>query len=343
MILIIGDPHFSVKHFLEGEELIKKTIEIVKSSKPLATIILGDVLDTHEVAKNAPFKQAVRFIEALSEYAPLYVLIGNHDLINQKQYLTDNHFFGPLKKWNNVTIVDTPIKVDIGKNVVMCPYVPCGRLEEALDVLVDLEYDWRYDSVCVFAHQEIKGVVYGGKTSEIGDIWDPSYPPLISGHIHNSCTVGTNVYYPGSSRQVSIDEDPNKKLWLISFNDNLKIKKIDLNLKGKKEIEIPIEEIENFDFKLKDKYYVKLKIKGTSEQFKVFRKSKLHSKMIKEGILIGFDPIKINAPLFERKSHGDKLTFDQIVENLVNDRSENIQLAYKDLKKRSIEIVFIED
>ena len=351
-ILVIGDPHFAVKHYLEGEELIEKCVEIAELTEPSNIIILGDILDTHEVARNAPYKQALKFIEKLSDIAHVYLLIGNHDLINQKQYLSDNHFFTPLKKWGTVTVVDEPIRTQFaGKDIVMTPYVPCGKLEEALDTLVYEEYDWRYDCDCVFGHQEIKGVVYGGKVSEKGDMWDEEYPPLICGHIHAPSQVGRNVFYPGSSRQVAIDEDPNKKIWSITFDDEaenkldaLEIDKIDLELKGKKEVLVDIEDVHEFDFSLTDKYYIKLKIKGTSEQFKVFRKSEFHAKLIREGIKIGFDPIKrdIDEDIIDScMVKGTGGSFEQIMDKLVETRSENIKKAYKDLKRP--EIVFVED
>ncbi|HMP29773.1 MAG TPA: metallophosphoesterase [Saprospiraceae bacterium] len=345
-IFIIGDPHFRAKNYLEGEELTIKCVDTATSLNPEIIIILGDILDTHEVARNTPFKQAIKFIELLSDIAPVYVLIGNHDLVNQSQYLTDNHFFVPLKKWPNVTIVDEPIKITIkDKNFVLCPYVPPGRFQEALDVLVDEEFDWRFDANCIFAHQEIRGVVYGGKESTKGDIWEDEYPPLICGHIHTPCQVGNNVFYPGSSVQVAIDEAPDKRVWSLTFNDEwsgadaLKIEKIDLGLKGKKEVEIAIEDIEEFDFDLTEKYYIKLKIRGTSEQFKLFRKSKLHAELIRKSVKIGFDPIKTDIlPLCNEGATKGK-TFEQIVKKLVKKRSENVKKAYEDMNTTEVEFV----
>jgi Marseillevirus putative DNA repair exonuclease len=344
-IYIIGDPHFTAKNFLEGEELIQKCVDVASSLQPTIIIILGDILDTHEVARNTPFKQAIKFIELLSNISHVYALIGNHDLVNQSQYLTDNHFFVPLKKWPNVTIVDNPIQVQVGdKKLVLCPYVPPGRFQEALDVLVDEDFDWRFDADCIFGHQEIRGVVYGGKESEKGDIWEDEYPPLICGHIHTPCQVGNNVFYPGSSVQVAINENPDKRIWCLTFDQEevgveaLQIDKIDLGLKGKKEVEINIEDLEEFDFDLAEKYYIKLKIRGTSEQFKLFRKSKLHAKIIRKGIKIGFDPVKTDIlPHIGSVTAGK--TFEQIVKKLVKKKSENIKKAYEDMTTTEIEFV----
>lgn len=361
-IFVIGDPHFRTKCFQEGEELIEKCVEVIKSLSPTIVVLLGDVLDTHEVVRNTPWKQACRFIEEISLIAPIYVLMGNHDLINQSQFLTDNHFFNPLKKWPNVTIVDKPIMVKVGYgrpvNVVMCPYTPPGRFIEALDTLIDdlsetsipIPVGWQ-TADCIFAHQEFKGVVYGGRESEKGDFWDENFPPVISGHIHTSCQIGKNVFYPGSSIQVASDENPDKHVWNVTFDSEeegveaLQIDKIDLGLKGKKEVEIDYSEISKFDFSMLERYYIKIKLRGTPEQFKIFRKSQLHARLIREHVKIGFDPIPDERALkFMPSENGSKVedfSFDNILRLLVEEKSENTQNVYASIYCRC-EIVYVE-
>lgn len=339
-ILVIGDTHFKPKNIEEGDELIAKCVEVAANLNPTKIVLLGDILDTHEVAKNGPWKQACRFIDELSQITEVYVIMGNHDLINQKQFLTDNHFFNPLKKWPNVFIVDTPMAVDIGKGkIVLCPYVFPGRFEEALDCMINLggceeDFDWRTDALCVMAHQEILSVVYGGKASTKGDPWSPEYPPLLCGHIHDPFQIGDNVFYPGSSRQVDSNEPPDKRIWNITFDENneLEIDKIDLGLKGIKEISLDYENLEEFDFGLTKKYYIKLKLKGLPEQFKIFRKSKIHAKMILHKVKISFDPIRENMNDFSTGGTMKEIpTFSNIFADLVSQKSENVQDAYCEL------------
>jgi DNA repair exonuclease SbcCD nuclease subunit len=345
-ILLIGDPHFRVKNYQEGEDLIERCVEIAEEIEPSNIIIMGDILDTHELARNGPFKQATAFIDRLSDIAPVYCIMGNHDYINQSQFLTDNHFFGPLKKWPNVTIVDYPIVRVLGDvSIVLCPYVPPGQFEKALDLTSDVDghqYDWRSLANAIFAHQEIRGVIYGGKESKKGDVWKSDYPNLYCGHIHNSCQLTKNVLYTGSSVQVAIDENPDKKLWLLTFGSKAtKAKPIELGLKGRKEIELAIEDLPDFDFMLTERYYIKVKIKGTSEQFKAFRKSKLHAKFIRKGVKISFDPIKEGGNKIYGHLDGETQggNFDQILEVLVRQKSENIQRAYALLNETEVEFI----
>ena len=162
-------------------------------------------------------------IEQLSQIAPTYVLIGNHDLINHSQFLTDNHIFNPMKKWPNVFIADTmPQVLQIEdsdgeeRTFVFCPYTPPGRFAEALNKIVPLGYTWELADA-IFAHQEFEGCKMNQITSEEGDVWDPAFPPVISGHIHDAQTVGENVFYPGSAIQHGFGESAGKRIWFINW------------------------------------------------------------------------------------------------------------------------------
>lgn len=351
-IFVIGDTHFRDKHMLEGEELVQRCVSAVSNAQPSMIILLGDVLDTHEVARSAPYKLAYRFIEELSNIAPTYVLIGNHDFINNSQFLTDNHFFNPLKRYPNVKVVDRPTVVEHGEYMfVMCPYVPTGRFIEALNTLLHEGVNWEL-ATCIFAHQELRGVALKpGEISENGDLWDENYPPIISGHIHQAQTINENIYYTGSAQQISFDEDPDKRVWHISFSDDgtLNIDKIDLELKNKKEVTLTIDEIKTFDRSLADKYYVKIKLKGTSEQLKLFRKSPQYAKLVKLGVKI--DPITIREedPLYtELKSLGRGFTsFQSVLKEVVKRKSNNIRNVYTEifgeLPVSKVELVFVRE
>ena len=74
--------------------------------------------------------------ETLSKLKPLYILVGNHDYINNSQFLTDNHWLNCFKNKNNIHIIDNVLLCNHNNlNVIMCPYVPDGRFIEALNNL----------------------------------------------------------------------------------------------------------------------------------------------------------------------------------------------------------------
>lgn len=330
-ILVIGDTHFRSKHLSEGEAFVQRVLEIAIQKAPTAIVLLGDILDTHETAKVQPYKLACRFIEDLSGLAPTYVLMGNHDLMNQSQFCTDNHFFNPLKKWENVTIVDVPQVVYIGDyKIVMCPYVPPGRFVEALELLED---NFRTAN-CIFAHQEFKGADLGtGTASSKGDDWDKDYPPVISGHIHKPHVLNGNIFYLGSAMQIAFDEEPNKYLNILRFDNGVPVnfEKIDLGLKGKVTMNIEYENLHEFDVSLADKYYLKLKISGEQQQFKHFKSGELYKNLVNKGVKIVFELNEHDRYEMMPSRRTNPLTFRQALKEMVRGGNEKVQNAYKEV------------
>lgn len=282
-LIVIGDIHFRSKSMMEHSLFVKKCIEKIKTDRSYISgiVLLGDVLDTHEVAKTQPFNLACKFIDELSSIAKVFVLIGNHDYINNSQVATTNHFFNPLKKWNNVVVVDKPMIYKFHDNITatFCPYVPPGKFIQTLDAALHRDV-WTRSNV-VFAHQEIKGCNMGNNVgSKSGDTYGPRFPPLVSGHIHLAQQF-SNVYYPGSAIQVNFDEPPGKRIWFIDFTPSMNIDYIDVGMKEKKEIIMRIEDInpDTFDTEMCKQFYIKMKCVGTSEQYMMFKRSKFYTTL----------------------------------------------------------------
>ena len=76
-----------------------------------------------------PLNKAYHFVKTMSRIAKTIVIVGNHDLINNQQFLTQNHWMNAMKQWENVTVCDD---VFIENNFLYAPYVPNGRFMEAI-------------------------------------------------------------------------------------------------------------------------------------------------------------------------------------------------------------------
>lgn len=347
---VIGDPHFKVKTTLESQEFVMRCIEEAKKRNPTFIVLLGDILDTHEIVRIQPHHLACTFIEKLAEIAHTYVLIGNHDYINHSQFLSNKHIFNPLKKWHNVTIVDRPLFADFTseddvKTFVFCPYVPPGRFSEALNTLVTTEGDTWELADCIFAHQEFYGCKMGAILSECGDKWDECYPPVISGHIHDAQTVGENVFYPGSSIQHAFGESPNKHVWFVTFDDTepFAVEKISLGMKGKKIVTLNYGDLKGFDYsKAASKHHLKISLKGTSEEIKTFKKSRLHSDMVKQGIKFAYKMEKLLTENTETKKTGEHMSYHAMLKDVVATKPQSVQDAYVMVVK-PVNIVFEEE
>lgn len=348
--LIVGDLHFKDKKEYEAEEFTEKLVAIAKKYKPTFTVLLGDILHTHETVKTLIHNVAEKLFGLLSDIAPLYVLIGNHDYINGQQFLTKNHIFGPFKRWKNVYIIDEPCMHQYeDKTFVFVPYVPPGRFVEALNLLVQEEETWELAD-CIFGHQEFKDSNIGNdEISKNGDKWSEEYPLVISGHIHEPQMIGRNIAYCGSSRQENYAEKDNKKIWLIDWSkSDLKvencglIKKINMHLRSKRTIDFNIEDIKDkisdYD-EIIDNADCKIKLTGTVEEYNNFQRTDLYAQLSAKNIIFSFEKKdeKIFDLVSDKSSNEESsdsnyhISYQKIFKEVVSHKSIHVQKEYEKL------------
>lgn len=313
-ILLIGDPHFKVDNKIETEQLIEKTLEYVKENKEDISfiVVLGDTLDTHEKIHIQPLCRANYFITELSKLLFTFVLIGNHDRMNNKDFLSDKHPFTALKGHKNIKIVDQVFKF---KKFIFVPYVDKGRFLEALRTI---DFSPEMECKAIFAHQEFKGAAMRNIVSENGDEWSDNYPPVFSGHIHSYQKVKENIYYIGTPYQQNFYESEDKALALLSIDeDKFNLERVKLDIIKKKIIHLKAEELDNFE--IPENYLIKLIIEGNNKVIqKLLQKDKIKSII---------DNPRINFKLkniFEQKDSPtiapDKRSFNK----LLTDNIENL-------------------
>jgi len=285
-ILFIGDPHIKFGNILEINMLIIGLEKICKEKSPDLIVIAGDLLDDHEKIWTIALNKSYEMIDKLRKYTEVYILVGNHDYISNVQFLSTNHWMNGLKKWDNVTIVDSVLhKIINNLTFLFVPYVTNGRFVEALDTN---SIDWTKAS-CIFAHQEFYGCKMGAITSVSGDNWDIENPFVVSGHIHSRQYPQKNIYYPGSALQIAFGESEKNVIPLITFTENEHlVDEIDLMLPRKKIVYVDLEKAEDIIIDSTTKDSLKYTIKGEQEDFKVFKKSKKYKEMIKAGAKISF-------------------------------------------------------
>ena len=151
-IIFLGDLHFKSDNIQEAELFSLKIENLCKNQKPDFIVIGGDLLHTHERLHTIPLNKVCELIDILRNISKVFILVGNHDMISERQFLNDNHWMNPLKKWENVIICEKVCKYEFNNNTYLfCPYVSPGRFEEALNTIND--FDWK-TSKLIFCHQE---------------------------------------------------------------------------------------------------------------------------------------------------------------------------------------------
>jgi DNA repair exonuclease SbcCD nuclease subunit len=279
-VLFIGDIHIKFNNFKDLDKLEETILQMNDIS---FIVVAGDVLDAHEKIHSNLMNRAYKFINILRRIAPVYVLVGNHDYINNQQFLTEHHWMNGMKEWGNTYVVDYPLLIErSGHMFVLVPYVPNGRFVEALDKIPV----WK-KATCVFAHQEIMNCKMGCINSIKGDEWGAEWPMLVSGHIHDRQYVGKNVLYPGSAINHAFGSNNQGISKLIFENGVMSEDLVDIGLEKKN---IIYEKITNIDDITKDKLIPrnKLCLTGELKDIKAFKQTKEYSNLKKKGIKVTF-------------------------------------------------------
>ena len=274
-VFIIGDPHFQISNLKEVDDFIKKSVNAAQRYQLECIVILGDILHNHERLHTLVLNKAVTWIKLLAKIAPTIILVGNHDYINNTQFLSQNHWMLCLETEKNVTVVDRPRLLTFNKKkMLFVPYVQPGRFLEAIDLFSILLKDVNV----VFAHQEFYGVKMGSITSCVGDKYSEDFPLVITGHIHHRHWLQPNIFYPGSAIPVAFGETDDATISLLSVGESFtkeSITNLNLGIRQKKIFYLKTNELKKFLSITLKKYkncIVKVCVDGTSQEFKKLKK-----------------------------------------------------------------------
>lgn len=259
-LLFVGDPHIVDSNLVETQLLIDELIRLVELELPQLIVIGGDTLDRFAIYDGFAFAQADALIRAMASRAPTVLLIGNHDIPNKEDFLSKVHPFLGHKGLEGLWVVDHPCYLEHpsweGHSFVGCPYVPNGRLAEALALVPPEQLEAASAILC---HQEFKGCQLnpGGGISEQGDIPQLGERLYISGHIHGHHWLNfgaSRVCYPGTPRAVTFAEHSQlKTVSLFTFSERGALpeeKRVKLSLPEHLLYRIPVEELYEWELPL---------------------------------------------------------------------------------------------
>lgn len=279
--LFVGDLHIKSENRDEVELLLTELLHILADRTYTAIILGGDVMHYHERLFTQPLNQAIHFIQTLAAITKVYVLVGNHDYINNNQFLTRNHWMNALKSWKNVVVVDKPL--DEG-DVMFVPYTAPGRFIEAMDTV---NKRWNYKQV-IFCHQEFRGCKMGAIISTDGDEWDDEFPLVVSGHIHDHQLVGKKIVYPGTPLQHAFGDSTIRKLCEVAMDGSYRF--IDLNVPRKHILKCDVKDlsqiVDTVEHKLDAHDKIRVKIEASTEEFALLKKTEQYKQLVSRGVRI---------------------------------------------------------
>jgi DNA repair exonuclease SbcCD nuclease subunit len=321
-VLFIGDVHFQTSNIPEVDLFLQKITELAIEKQPDLIVIAGDLLHTHERLHTTPLNKAYEFVDKMRKIALTYVLVGNHDLISNQEFLTSNHWMCGMVEWTNTVIVDTVDYLWLGDyKFVFVPYVAPGRFVEALDTCVD---DWTTAS-CIFAHQEFAGCKMGAIVSIDGDKWPLTNPPVVSGHIHSRQIVQENVYYPGAAMQHAFGESEKNVIPILRFHESgYDLEEINLDLPRKKIVYMSVDDVDTYVPPDTDDK-IKVTVSGEYEDFKALKKTARYKKLVEDGVKVVFKTTRAEKKLKGGELEaqlGEHEDFQDILSELVTKKSD---------------------
>lgn len=270
-ILAIGDTHFTPSNLEESEHFLLQVQQWLTTTPVDYIVILGDVLHSHEKIFTFALQMAIRFIKMCASFAPTMVMIGNHDASSNTIYCGNNHWMVALEPLSNVQVAEKPIWLTEG--VLCCPYVSDGRF---IEMLQEFAPNYLVDAKLIFAHQLFDGAQMGSIIANQVEVWPPTHPQIISGHIHDRQRPQPNLYYAGSSQQLAFNERGDKSLALVYVENNtVRWEEVYLSLKQRKVIHTSVVDVLKEVQKIREKPHVTFKviIKDTDAAIKSFKKT----------------------------------------------------------------------
>lgn len=298
-VLCIGDPHFvPTKHPKIYDQMQARICDLIRDNDFDFVVVLGDVFHYHDVVHVQTLTRVQGFFDAILDALgdkPLYVLVGNHDMINNQQFMGKQHALQTMHGRDRLHIVESTTTLDLdGHTFGFVPYVPNGRFGEALRYADVTKCDY----TCIFAHQEFKGARLGPMVSKHGDEWAKTDPLVISGHVHDAHSPQPNIIYVGTPVQHSFGEDANKAVGVFTFDgDDFEYARVPLKLAKHYTHNLTLQGSNPSEFvkgvikkrKETDDDTHRIVVKGTLAEIQAFQKNKMiMKKLANEGIKVKF-------------------------------------------------------
>jgi len=200
-ILFIGDPHLRINDFDQSIRLLRWIESTIRDLKPDLVCNLGDTFHNHAVLRSELIKEFADHIVNVTETAPYWYVLGNHDQYKPKD--SKYHALQSFINFKNFTVFDSITHLeDLGITIV--PYV------QNFD-----DFPLETQRICI-THNTFIGADYGFRREDCGvDADRVSADIIISGHIHKRQNFG-KVIYPGTPVAHNASEaDETKGLLLV--------------------------------------------------------------------------------------------------------------------------------
>jgi len=323
LFVAISDVHFSPQNLhVASRALITACQHAERLCVPL--VIAGDLNDTKAIIRAEVANQLISIFKYST--CQKYVLVGNHDLINEKG---QEHSLNFLEPW--ATIIDQP-KVFPGLPEVF--FVPYQSDTEKLLRILDPP---RTEKIYVM-HQGFRGAFMGDYAVDKSsiDISEVAHVKVISGHYHRHQTIGT-VTYIGNPFTVSFGEANDGPKGFLVVNTDGSYEQIPLKLRKHVKVEAYTngESLMVLVPNTNEEDFVWLKLSGPKSTLDKITKKEMSKYFGHENFKL--DKIPLNS--VESKADMKNLKDEEVLDAIINETPEG-EVLKEYLKKLWREVMY---
>lgn len=326
--VIISDIHFTPSTLeLASQSLLKAQYKAKMLDVPL--VIAGDLLDSKAIIRAECANKLLQML-SVQDKTETYIMIGNHDLINEKGTEHSLNFL-----WGFANIIDKPTEIDLcGERALLIPYQ--SDLAKLRLLLEDPE-----NPPLLIMHQGVEGAYMGHYVQDKTSLSKGTFGNhrVISGHYHRAqdikCGNSGLFSYVGNPYSLSFGEAlDGPKGFVVLYRDG-HIERIPTNLRRHIIYETGIFELNNYDWGHQNPNdLIWLKVKGPKSELNKINKKEIGKRLFGHFNfkldLIPTDLVKVD------KVEG--MTDHQILDSII-DNSEETEKEKKYLKKLWREIL----
>jgi len=227
LFVMISDVHFNMNTLhTASKALITACQHAEKLKVPL--VIAGDLNDTKAIIRAEVANQLISIMKYST--CKKFVLVGNHDLVNEKSTEHSLNFLEPY-----ATVIDVPrVYMDLPEVF----FIPYQSNTEKLSMILKAP---RTEQIYVM-HQGFKGAFMGDYAIDKSsiDVSEVAHVKVFSGHYHKHQTLGT-VTYVGNPYTVSFGEANDGPKGFLVVNTDGSYEQIPLKLRKHVKIEVEVQ------------------------------------------------------------------------------------------------------
>lgn len=228
LAVLISDIHFSLSTIDVASIALKDALGTAEKLK-VPLILCGDTNDTKAIIRAEVANALIDCLKAAE--VPVYILVGNHDLINEKGKEHGLKYLAPYAH-----IISEPTEVMVDHHPVFM--VPYQSTPEAFT-----EAMRNFKGGIVIMHQGVNGAFMGDYIQDKSAIMpDFEGTKVFSGHYHRHQTVG-DVTYIGNPYSLSFGEANDGPKGYLVINADGSYKQNVLNLRKHHIIDVPAYEL----------------------------------------------------------------------------------------------------